>query len=113
MLKHLPDEVLATFGKDLLYSNKKIIIKGNAANTLNDRQNHIAAAANNGETDDNINDRIEKFNENNALSKVKVYRIPLRYLVDLGLVNLPTAFDVKLVFNLEQNLRRILKVRPS
>ena len=27
MLKHLPDEVLATFQKDLLYSNKKVIIK--------------------------------------------------------------------------------------
>ena len=37
MLKHLPDEVLATFQKGLLYSNKKVIIKGNAANTLNDR----------------------------------------------------------------------------
>ena len=113
MLKHLPDEVLATFQKDLLYSNKKVIIEGNAANTLNDRRNHIAAAANNSEIDDNINDRIEKFNENNALSKLKVYRIPLRYLVDLGLVNLPTAFDFKLVFNFEQNLRRLFESKAK
>ena len=113
MLKHVPDEVLATFQKDLLYSNKKVIIKGNAANTLNDRRNHIAAVANNSETDDNINDGIEKFNENNDLSKVKVYRIPLRSLIDLGLVNLPTAFDVKLVFNLEQNLRRLFESKAK
>ena len=106
MLKHLPDDVLATFEKDLLYSNKKVITKGNAANTLNDRRNHIAAAANISETDANINDRIAKFNNNNALSSVRVYRVPLRYLVDLGLANIPTSFDVKIIFNLEQKLSR-------
>ena len=71
MLKHLPDDVLATFQKYLLYSNKKVIIKGNAANTLNDRRNHKAAAANNSETDANINDRIAKFNNNNALFTIE------------------------------------------
>ena len=71
MLKHIPKTALATFQKELLYSNKKVIIKGNAANSLNDRRNHIAAAANNSEKDDNIDDRIEKFNANNALHSVK------------------------------------------
>ena len=113
MLKHLPDDVLATFQKDLLYSKKKVIIKENAANTLNERQNHIAAAANDSEKDDNIDDRIAKFNENNALSKIKVFRIPLRYLVDLGLVNLPTACDVKLIFNLEQKLSKLFESKAK
>ena len=113
MLKHLPDDVLATFQKDLLYSNKKVIIKSNAANTLNDRRNHIAAAANNSETDASINDRIEKFNNNNALQNARVYRVPLRYLVDLGLVNIPTSCDVKMIFNLEQKLSRFLKVKQT
>ena len=79
MLKHLPKDVLPTFQHELLYSQKKVIIKGNAANSYNDRRNHVAAAARNSNTDDNIEDRIDKFND---LSTLKVYRKPLRYLVD-------------------------------
>ena len=45
ILKHLPDDVSKTFQGDILYSKKPVIIKGNAANTINDRRNHIAAAA--------------------------------------------------------------------
>ena len=90
------------FKKNYYIAKKKVIIKGNTANTLNDRRNHLAAAANDSEKDENIDDRIAKFNNDNALQNVKTYRIPLRYLVDLGLVNLPTSFDTKLIFNLEQ-----------
>ena len=71
MLKHMPKAALATFRKDLLYSKKKVIIKGNTANTVNDRWNHIAAAANNSEKDDNIDDRISKFNANDELKNIK------------------------------------------
>ena len=67
MLKHMPEKALETFQKDLLYSQKKVIIKGNASNTLNNRRNHIAASANNSYKDD----RIAKFNANNVLSTVK------------------------------------------
>ena len=109
MLKHMPEKVLATFQKELLYSQKKVIIKRNGNNTLNERRNHIAAAANNSYKDDNIDDRIAKFNENNALSTVKTYRIPLRYLVDLGLVNLPTVFDTKFIFHLDQKLGKLFE----
>ena len=110
MLKHMPKDALATFQKELLYSKKRVIIKCNTANTLNDRRNHIAAAANNSKKDENIDDRIAKFNANNALQNVKTYRIPLRYLVDLGLVNLPTSFDTKLIFNLEQKFESKAKL---
>ena len=77
MLKHLPDDVLATFQEEILYSNKPVIIKGNANNAIADRRNHIAAAARNSNTDSNLNDRIAKFNNNNQLFDQKVYRIPL------------------------------------
>ena len=113
MLIHMPKDALATFQKELLYSKKRVIIKGNTANTLNDRRNHIAAAANNSEKDENIDDRIAKFNANNALQNVKTYRIPLRYLVDLGLVNLPTSFDTKLIFNLEQKLSKLFESKAK
>ena len=33
----MPKDALATFQKELLYSKKIVIIKGNTANTLNDR----------------------------------------------------------------------------
>ena len=113
MLKYLTDDVLATFQHELLYSKKKVIIKGNAANSFNDRRNHVANAARNSNTDDNIVDRIEKFNDDDALSKTKVYRIPLKYIVDLGLVNLPTEFDTKIIFNLEQNLLKLFESKAK
>ena len=113
MLKHLPDKALATFQKNLLYSKKPVIIKGNATGTINDRRNHIAAAARNSNTDDNIEDRIAKFNEDNALSGKKVYRIPLKYLVDIALVNLPIEFNVKLTFNLEKTLGKLFEMRKK
>ena len=114
LLKHLPDDVLVTFQDQLLYSKKKVIIKGNAANSFNDRRNHIAASARNSNTADNLADRISKFNDDDALSKTTVvYRIPLKYLVDLGLVNLPTEFDVKFIFNLEKNRSKLFESRKK
>ena len=114
MLKHLPDDVLKTFQKQLLYSKKPVISKGNAVNKIADRRNHIHAAARNSNTDsNNIEDRTAKFNQDDALSKKKVYRIPLKYLVDIGLVNLPTAFNVKFVFNLEKTLAKLFESRAK
>ena len=54
MLKHLPNDVLGTFQHELLYSKKKVVIKGNAANSYYDRRNNIAAAVRNSNTDDSI-----------------------------------------------------------
>ena len=83
LLKHLPDDVLKIFQEDILYSKKPVIIKENAANTIDDRRNHIAAAARNSNKDNNIEDRIEKFNEDDALSNKKVFRMPIKCLVDI------------------------------
>ena len=47
------------------------------------------------------------------MSKIKVYRIPLKYIVGLGLVNIPTEFDTKIIFNLEQNLHRLFESRDK
>ena len=113
MLKHLPDDVLATFQEELLYSKKPVIIKGNTNNTIADRRNHIAAAGRNSNTDSNINDRIAKFNNNNQLFDQKVYRIPLKYLVDIGLINLPTEFNVKFTFNLKKLQLNYLKQKQN
>ena len=113
MLKHLPDDVLATFQDQLLYNKKKLIIKGNATNSFSDRRNHISASPRNSNTDDNLEDRISKFNDDNALLETRMYRIPLKYLVDPGLVNLPTEFDVKFIFNLEKNRSKLFESRKK
>ena len=113
MLKHLPDKALATFQKNILYSKKPVIIKGDNAGTISDRRNHIAAAARNSNTGDNIEDRIAKFNQDDALSENKVYRIPLKYLVDIGLVNLPTEFNINLTFNLEKTMGKLFETRKK
>ena len=76
-------------------AKKKVIIKGNS------------------NTDDNLTDRIAKFNNDNALSTGRVYRIPLRYLVDVGPVNFPTAFNVKFTFNLEQNRNKLFETNGA
>ena len=47
------------------------------------------------------------------MSKKKVYRIPLKYLVDIELVNLPTAFNVKFVFNLEKTLAKLFESKAK
>ena len=113
MLTHLPDDVLATFQHELLYSKKKVIIKGHAASSLNGRRKQAAGTARNSNTDDNIADRMAKFNNDDALSVARVYRIPLRYLLDVGLVNFPTIFNVKFTFNLEQNRNRLYKTNGA
>ena len=71
-------------------------------------------SARNSNTDDNLENRISKSNDDDALSKTTVvYRIPLKYLVDLGLVNLPTEFDVKFIFNLEKNGSKLFESRTK
>ena len=57
--------------------------------------------------EENIADRITKFL--NTLTTNKVYRIPLRFLVDVSLVNFPTAFNTKFTFNLEQNMTKLFE----
>ena len=96
-----------------MYSKKTVIIKGNAANTIADRRNHIAAAARNSNADDNLEDRIAKFNQDDTLYDQRVYRIPLKYLVDIGLVNLPTELNIKLTFNLEKSAGKLFETRKK
>ena len=66
----------------LFYSKKKAVIPGNNA----DRRTHYITAANAAyRTDKNLTDRIVKFQ--NQLKIEYAYRIPLKFLFDLGLVN--------------------------
>ena len=72
------------------------------------RDEHTAAneVANN-RTDDNLNDRIGKFQS--QIRTTYYYRIPLKYLCNIGLVNQPIQFNTKWRLTFETNTQRLFK----
>ena len=72
MLKYMLDDALKTY-EETLYSIKVVKPANNFDGCLNNTDNS--------RTDVNLNDRIDKFH--NLLGKKKIYRIPLRFLIDL------------------------------
>ena len=91
MLKHMPDDALKAYDKTLLYSKKAVKLANNV-----DRCPNIT---DNSKTDNNLNYRVEKFQD--LLGKRKIYRIFLRFLIDLGLVIFPIFLDTRYTFTLE------------
>ena len=108
MLKHMPDKELETYENTLLYSKRPVKLPNNNSRGLNNNSNT------NNRTDDNLTDPLDKFS--NLISRKKIYRIPLRYLVDFGLVNFPIACGTMFIFTLEQNMNKLFesnaKVNP-
>ena len=94
MLKHLPKKVL----KVIEWLKKVKLPDGE---DRQDEQTNDANADN--RTDDNIDERIQKFQ--NQLQNVYWYRIPLKYICDLGLVNMLIKFNTKWRLTFETNLQ--------
>ena len=65
----------------------------------------------NDRSDSNLDDRITKFHT--LIGTNNIYRIPLRYLVDLGLVNFVIKFDTKFSFNLKTNYTKLFESRKK
>ena len=82
MLKHLPKKALKVIENNLLYSNKKVKLPDDEDGW--DEQT-VAGEDADKRNDDNIDERIQKFQ--NQLKNVYWYRIPLKYICNLGLVN--------------------------
>ena len=101
MLKHFPKDALETFQETLLYSKKKVELTGDRDRRLN---NTNTAAD---RTEANLTERITKFQ--NIIKENTVYKIPLKFLVDIGLVNFPSKFNTKFIFTLEANMNRLLE----
>ena len=87
MLKFEEDDALKTYHHHLLYSKKKVKLP-----TGKDRRSHYTTndAHAGKRTDDNLDDRIA-----DQLQTEFYYRIPLRFLSGLGLVNQPVKFNSK------------------
>ena len=89
MLKHLLKKALKVIEKNLLYSKKKVKLP--VGEDRRDERTNDANADN--RTDNNMDERILKFP--NQLKNVYWYRIPLKYICNLRLVNMPVKFNTK------------------
>ena len=108
ILKHMPKDMLKTIQNDVLYSKKKVVIPGNNAN----RRVHYTNAANAANrTDENLTDSIAKFQ--NQLKSEYVYRIPLKFLSDLGLVNQCFKFNTKYILTLDTEIQKLLEANVN
>ena len=98
MLKHMENDALTTAQNDLLYSNKKVSLPA-----CRDRRKHYTTQKADGvnRTDENLDDRLDKFSD--QLQDEYHYKIPLRFLCDLGLVNQPVKFNTKWLIKFEQD----------
>ena len=120
MLKHLPEKALKTIEKSYLYSKKPIYFidvnidrrihngDGITASTGSTAAQIANLKANNAK-DLNIDDRIAKFK--NVLKNQHVFRINLRYFIDLGKINFPTKIDYRIKFYLEKDMKKLFKSR--
>ena len=99
----MPKDESKLIENDLLYSKKKVVIYGND----NDRRaNYTTTNGTAGNRpNENLTERIEKFQD--QLKEEYVYRIPLKYLCDLGLVNHCFKFNTKYILTLETDMETL------
>ena len=85
----------------LVCSKLPVIIPRN-----NDRRSFNSATAAD-RIDQNLSNRITSFN--GLISQKLYYRIPLKYFVDIGLVNFPEKTNTKFIFTLESNKNKLFE----
>ena len=110
MLKHLPAKSLKVIENDLLYSKEEVLIPYN----LDRRFHGVVTDANNRvihnviRSDRNFRDREAKFR--NQLKDKYMYRIPLKYICDIGKINFPTKIDMKIRLTLETDMTKLFEL---
>ena len=107
LLKHIPKNALAVIQNDLLYSKKKVKSPDDDRRDKHTPQNGDA----DDRTDDNLDDRIAKFRT--QLQSTYYYRIPLKYICDIGYVNTPIKFNTKWRLTFETNMSRLFKSKTN
>ena len=108
ILKHLPKNSLKLIENELLFSKKKVKLPAGE-----DRRKKFTAAGgdNDERTDDNLDERIEKFQ--NQLKNTYYYRIPLKYICELGFVNQPVKFNTKWRIIFENDMSRLFESKVN
>ena len=107
-LKHIPKKALAVIENNLLYSKKKVVLPDDEDR----RKRHTAPGGDATErTDDNLDERIQKFA--NQLKTTYYYRIPLKYICDLGFVNTPIKFNTKWRLTFKSDFSRLFESKTN
>ena len=109
MLKHLPAKSLKVIENDLLYSKEEVVIPYNLDRRFHgmvkDTNNRVVQ--NVVRADINFRDRKAKFRS--QLKDKYVYRIPLKYICDIGKRNFPTKIDMKIRLTLETDMKKLFE----
>ena len=109
MLKHLHAKSLKVIENDLFYSKEEVVIPCN----LDRRFHGMVKDANNRvihnvvRSDGNFWDREAKFRI--QLKDKYVYRIPLKYVCDIGKINFPNKIDMKIRLTLETDMKKLFE----
>ena len=104
----MPKDSLAIIENDLLYSKKKVKLPADEGK----RVTHMAAGEDaDNRTDDNIDERIQKFQ--NQLKNTYWYRVSLKYIADIGQVNIPIKFDTKWRITFETDLQKLFESKTD
>ena len=109
MLKHLSAKSLKVIENDLLYSKEEVVIPYN----LDRRFHGMVKDANNRvihnvvRSDGDFRGRETKFRS--QLKDKYVYRIPLKYICDIGKINFPTKIDMKIKLTLETDMKKLFE----
>ena len=107
MLKYMPKNALAVIQNDLLYLRKKVKLP-----TGKDRREARTTDANASQrTDENLTERIQKFHD--QLENTYWYRIPLKYICDIGLVNTPIKFNTKWRLTFETDMQALFESKGN
>ena len=101
MLKKLAAKAVGTIKEILLYEKTTLVIPNNVDWRWNTSTTPVDR------TDANLETRVTDFNP--IIKTKNYYRIPLKYIADLGLVNFIEKTDNKFIFTLETNLNKLFE----
>ena len=107
MLKFEEDDVLKIYQHHLLYSKKKLNYQPVKIDKVIILQMMLMQA----EEHDNPDNRIDKFAD--QLQTEFYYRIPLRFLCSLDLVNQPVKFNTKWLLSFETHYQRLFESKAN
>ena len=65
----------------------------------------------NNRTDENLDERIQKFQD--QLKSVYYYRVPLKYICDIGMVNQPVRFNTKWQLTFESDMQGLFESKKN
>ena len=104
----MPKEDLTAMEKNLLYFKEKVILADGRDRRVNNVANTVDAPK---ITEANLTKRIEKFQD--QLKNERIYRIPLKFMCSLGLVNQCVKFNAKFTLMLETEMNKLFETNVN